>query len=408
MARQIQLSEEVAKQVETLSVENRLQAPKEEAHRTKSPKKAAGAAKKFIRNRFKLFEEVKAQQNTEISAKERVSIKLTLKDGTGKEERQDISRVNSELWDLEHPFEGDATLEFFDSLDGKAIFWHFSTHILGEAFVGDVQLQQVQAVPHPVQDSQRHLKSLEKAASKDHRFDEVITPDMYNSKLCEVSGHRANYKNDVFVFDGEKETFGLKPMNCPGYCSMFKDRKRSYRPEKYVGELSTRDNAESQLERCWNKRGGKWSINPGDGAFYDPKIGILISDALKGWHQCATIQLDFRLPNQFELEYTPQESLAGTTKPVMVHRAILGSVERMTTILAEHFARKWPFWLSPRQVLVVPAGVGYFEYAETVNAKLKAAGFRSDVDVSNNTLQKKVRNSQVSKHNFVFIVGTEE
>ena len=92
----------------------------------------------------------------------------------------------------------------------------------------------------------------------------------------------------------------------------------------------------------------------------------------------------------------------------MIHRAILGSVERMTAILTEHFAGKWPFWLSPRQVLVVPVGVKYFEYAEEVQQKLHNAGFFADVDVTGNTLQKKVRNGQVQKYNFIFIVGEQE
>ena len=317
-------------------------------------------------------------------------------------------------------------------------------------------------------------------------YEEVITPNMYNSKLWETSGHWANYKENMFAFEIEKETFGLKPMNCPGHCLMFKSRERSYRelpwrvadfgvihrnefsgalsgltrvrrfqqddahifcthdqieseienifdflkyvygvfgfefkmelstrPEKYVGEIETWNAAEAKLESALNKWGGNWELNPGDGAFYGPKIDIMISDALRRWHQCATIQLDFQLPNRFELEFKKKDNKEGDEgeayeRPVMIHRAILGSVERMTAILTEHFAGKWPFWLSPRQVLVVPVGVKYQEYAQEVRDKLHAAGFYADVDLTGNTLQKKVRNGQMLRYNFIFIVGEQE
>lgn len=314
-------------------------------------------------------------------------------------------------------------------------------------------------------------------------YDEVITPNMYNSKLWETSGHWANYKENMFSFEVEKETFGLKPMNCPGHCLMFKARERSYRelpwrvadfgvihrnefsgalsgltrvrrfqqddahifctqdqieqeianifeflkyiygvfgfefkmelstrPEKYVGELETWNNAEAKLEAALNKWGGNWELNPGDGAFYGPKIDIMISDALHRWHQCATIQLDFQLPNRFELEFKTKEVEGDDNyeRPVMIHRAILGSVERMTAILTEHFAGKWPFWLSPRQILVVPVGVKFQEYAQEVRDKMAEAVFYADVDLSGNTLQKKVRNGQMLKYNFIFIVGEQE
>lgn len=314
-------------------------------------------------------------------------------------------------------------------------------------------------------------------------YEEVITPNMYNSKLWVTSGHWANYKENMFTFEVEKEQFGLKPMNCPGHCLMFKSRERSYRelpwrvadfgvihrneysgalsgltrvrrfqqddahifctqdqieqeienifdflkfvygafgfefkmelstrPEKYVGEIETWNQAEKKLENALVRWGGNWELNPGDGAFYGPKIDIMISDALRRWHQCATIQLDFQLPNRFELEFKSKDTAENESyeRPVMIHRAILGSVERMTAILTEHFAGKWPFWLSPRQVLVVPVGVKYQEYAQSIRDELVANDFYADVDLTGNTLQKKVRNGQILKYNFIFIVGEQE
>lgn len=317
-------------------------------------------------------------------------------------------------------------------------------------------------------------------------YDEVITPNMYNTRLWEQSGHWGNYKENMFAFEVEKETFGLKPMNCPGHCILFKSRERSYRelpwrvadfgvlhrnefsgalsgltrvrrfqqddahifcqqdqieteiagvfdflqkiygtfgfefkmelstrPEKFVGDIETWDKAEKNLENALNKfmGPGKWELNPEDGAFYGPKIDIKISDALRRWFQCATIQLDFQMPSRFELEYKADTNEKENTmaRPVMIHRAILGSVERMTAILTEHYKGRWPFWLSPRQILVVPVGVKYFGYAEQLKEQLvKKHHFYADVDVSGNTLQKKVRNGQLLKYNFIFIVGEQE
>ena len=174
--------------------------------------------------------------------------------------------------------------------------------------------------------------------------------------------------------------------------------------------------------------GGQWELNEGDGAFYGPKIDITISDALKRDHQCATIQLDFQLPQNFELEYMTAEASAkpktdekddgkvesvpnskevkklgpGRARPVMLHRAIIGSFERFMAILTEHFAGKWPFWLSPRQVLVIPVMPAANVYAEEVQRLLKFQKMHADIDVGGNTMQKKIRTGQLQQYNFIF------
>jgi threonyl-tRNA synthetase len=152
---------------------------------------------------------------------------------------------------------------------------------------------------------------------------------------------------------------------------------------------------------------GQWVIDEGDGAFYGPKIDITIQDALRRKHQCATIQLDFQLPQRFELSYRSAEGGEGgagekLVRPVMIHRAILGSVERFTAILTEHFAGKWPFWLSPRQVVVIPVAGPHKEYAKEVAQKLWDAGIYADADLSDSTLPKKVRNGEIAQYNFIF------
>jgi len=184
----------------------------------------------------------------------------------------------------------------------------------------------------------------------------------------------------------------------------------STRPEKFLGEIETWNEAERQLENVLNEfTPGKWELNPGDGAFYGPKIDVSIQDALRRSHQCATIQLDFQLPQRFNLRYRgPEGDEHQQVRPVMIHRAIYGSVERFISILTEHFAGKWPFWVSPRQVLVIPVAVAYHDYATEIAKKLFDAGLYAEADIGENTLPKKVRNAELAQYNFILVVGQEE
>ncbi|KAL1800374.1 hypothetical protein ACET3X_000716 [Alternaria dauci] len=436
-------------------------------------------------------------------------------------------------------------------------------------FLGDAKndsLQRIYGVSFPDKDAmQAHLKFLEEAAKRDHRkigkeqelfffhefspgscfflphgqiiyntlqaflreeywnrgYQEVASPNMYNSALWKISGHWQHYAEDMFTFDVEKEKWALKPMNCPGHCLIFKHRERSYRelpirmadfgilhrneasgaltgltrvrrfqqddthvfctqdqiteeifalfdflkavygkfgftfklklstrPEGFLGDIDTWNKAEAKLTDALNEftaaGGGAWELNPGDGAFYGPKIDITISDALKREFQCATIQLDFQLPNQFELEYMTSEVIPtkpkdqpqegehieqkkekpegadvtipkkikepqpGYARPVMIHRAIYGSFERFIAILTEHFAGRWPFWLSPRQVMVIPVMPGANDYVKEVQAALRKRHLHADIDISGNTMQKKIRTAQLALYNFIMVVGAEE
>ncbi|XWV25556.1 threonyl-tRNA synthetase [Tupanvirus deep ocean] len=180
----------------------------------------------------------------------------------------------------------------------------------------------------------------------------------------------------------------------------------STRPDNYTGTIEIWNKAESQLKKALDNSGFIWTLNPGDGAFYGPKIDITIEDAMGRNHQCATIQLDFNLPNKFNLNY--QQSDGSMARPVMIHRAILGSVERMMAILIENYAGKWPFWLSPRQICVIPVDKKFNEYASKVGNIYRQMGFQIDIDLSTDKLNKKIRNSQLEQYNFIFVVGEKE
>ncbi|EGG14724.1 threonyl-tRNA synthetase [Cavenderia fasciculata] len=181
----------------------------------------------------------------------------------------------------------------------------------------------------------------------------------------------------------------------------------STRPENRLGSDEMWDKAEKSLEVALTNFGKPWKLNPGDGAFYGPKIDIHITDVLKRSHQCATIQLDFQLPIRFELEYMTDKA-EDLQRPVIIHRAILGSVERMMAILIEHTGGKWPFWVSPRQAIIVPVSQQFNEYADQLQKKIVDAGFYCDVDGSDKTLPKKVREAQLAQYNYILVVGQKE
>ncbi|PRW60977.1 threonyl-tRNA synthetase [Chlorella sorokiniana] len=180
----------------------------------------------------------------------------------------------------------------------------------------------------------------------------------------------------------------------------------STRPEGYLGELEVWNEAEAALEEALNATGREWEMNPGDGAFYGPKIDITVFDALRRKFQCATVQLDFQLPIRFNLEYQADDG--SFQRPVIVHRAILGSAERMFAILTEHWGGKWPLWISPRQCMVVPISEAVYDYGHQVRRKLRAAGFHVDIDVADRKMQKKVREAQLAQYNYILVLGEEE
>jgi threonyl-tRNA synthetase len=180
----------------------------------------------------------------------------------------------------------------------------------------------------------------------------------------------------------------------------------STRPEKRIGNDELWDAAESALEEALKKNGLVYHINPGEGAFYGPKLEFQVTDAIGRPWQLGTIQLDYTLPERFDLNYIAADGQEH--RPVMIHRAILGSLERFIGIIIEHFAGAFPFWLAPVQVTVLPLSEKFVDYADGVLAQLKKAGLRVAIDRSNDKLGAKIRLAQLQKIPYMLIVGEQE
>ncbi|KAL2822353.1 hypothetical protein BDW59DRAFT_149533 [Aspergillus cavernicola] len=356
-------------------------------------------------------------------------------------------------------------------------------------------------------------------------FREVLTPTIYKKSLWEISGHWQNYKDDMYEVRGqgamgdtdgeagEDESYGLKPMNCPGHCLLFKSQNHSYRelpiryadfsplhrnevsgslsgltrvrrfhqddghifcrpqqikgeiksalgfvdlvmttfglgpyrlvlstrPEKdFIGKLDLWDSAEAQLREALDQTGKEWALNEGDGAFYGPKIDIQLQDQAGKYHQLSTIQLDMNLPQRFGLEYQVAEgeedynpATPGRATPVMIHRANFGSLERFLALLIEQYAGRWPFWLSPRQGIILTVNQDEAVRKQAYEAAAKISGFKAlqqsgpdvdvpqplssvdstflvDVDAGSQTLGKKIQRAKQMKYNLIFILGPKD
>ncbi|KAA8904542.1 hypothetical protein FN846DRAFT_779611 [Sphaerosporella brunnea] len=342
-----------------------------------------------------------------------------------------------------------------------------------------------------------------------HGFQEVLSPNIYKRTLWETSGHWENYKEDMFEVTGRgaegvkdggvvggQEEYGLKPMNCPGHCLMFKatgggrslrglpvryadfsplhrnensgslsglTRVRRFhqddghifcrpiqiaqeisstlqfietayrvfhlptpelvlstRPDNYIGDLEEWNRAEAALKQVLDASGQPWTLNEGDGAFYGPKIDIMIEDSDGKKHQTATVQLDFQLPRRFGLEYTapaPASEQKGIISEDPVELSESGPV-------TPHYNGRWPFWLSPRQAIVIPVAmtdevVSYAQAAqETISGvvekdknrplPMSKRTFHVDIDLSTNSLSKKIRAAKTSKYNHILVVGERD
>ncbi|ASS77290.1 threonine--tRNA ligase [Tumebacillus algifaecis] len=182
--------------------------------------------------------------------------------------------------------------------------------------------------------------------------------------------------------------------------------KLSTRPEEFMGDINLWNQAEATLEKTLNDINADWVLNPGDGAFYGPKLDFDVTDSLGRTWQCATLQLDFQLPIRFNLSYVDRDG--GHKTPIIIHRAIFGSIERFIGILIEHFAGAFPTWLAPEQVRILAIADRHVEYAEQLKEKLLDLEIRATVDSDHEKIGYKIRNGQLQKVPYMLVVGDRE
>ena len=176
--------------------------------------------------------------------------------------------------------------------------------------------------------------------------------------------------------------------------------------EKYLGDESVWQTAEKALEDAAKANDLNYKRMEGEAAFYGPKLDFMFKDAIGREWQLATIQCDFNLPNRFELSFKNEEGQE--ERPVVIHRAISGSLERFMGIMIEHFAGVFPLWIAPEQVRIVPVGEAFVEYAEDVFVEMKKHGIRVKLDDSGDSLSKKIRNAETAHVNYILVVGEQE
>jgi threonyl-tRNA synthetase len=180
----------------------------------------------------------------------------------------------------------------------------------------------------------------------------------------------------------------------------------STQPTDFVGTQNHWDKATQALKDALERQGLKYEVDPGQGVFYGPKIDIKIKDCLGRAWQCSTIQVDFNLPERFKLEFVDDKGKTQT--PIMVHRAILGSLERFFGVLIEHYKGAFPLWLAPVQVAVIPIKTDQVGYAEKIEQRLNESGLRVKLDARNETLNKRIREAEIEKISYLVIIGEKE
>jgi threonyl-tRNA synthetase len=184
------------------------------------------------------------------------------------------------------------------------------------------------------------------------------------------------------------------------------EAKLSTRPAEFLGEVATWDHAEAGLKQALEAAGQAYTINEGDGAFYGPKIDFDITDAIGRKWQCATIQLDYQMPQRFGLKYIGADNAEHC--PIVIHRAIFGSFERFMALLIEHYAGAFPLWLAPVQVAILPIADRHLAHAEAVRTKLAGAGLHVQLDERQEKIGYKIREAQLQKIPYMLVVGDRE
>ena len=325
----------------------------------------------------------------------------------------------------------------------------------------------------------KELIALMRYLESKYDYLETSTPVVANLALWQVSGHLEHYKDNMFVFDTESGSHGLKPMNCPSTMMIYKSRRWSYRelpfraatfdkiyrrelsgvvsglfrvqeltqddahifmteeqlpeeittllqmvketygifgmkftaklstmPDSHLGDEALWKRATSALEEALQKNGMEYEVKDKEGAFYGPKIDFDVVDSMGRSWQCATIQVDYQLPRRFNLEYTAEDGHMKT--PVVVHRAILGTLERFAAVMVEHFQGRFPTWLAPTQVRIVSISQAVNDYATKVFEELRKSGLRAELDIGDKTLEHKLRDAITMRMPYILVLGKKE
>ncbi len=344
----------------------------------------------------------------------------------------------------------------FQEVSPSMVYWHPNGYIVYKELV-------------------RFIRELE----DEYGYEETSTPVIANTALWHVSGHYDHYKDNMFMFNTDIGTLGLKPMNCPSTILIYKARKWSYRelpfrastfdklyrkeisgaltglfrvmeltqddghiflaeeqvekevekflefvkrvydtfgmefvarlstmPDSHMGDEKLWDRATGYLKAALEKEGIKYEIKEKEGAFYGPKIDFDVFDSMGRAWQLATMQVDYQMPIRFGLEYTGEDGKQHT--PVIIHRAALGSLERFVAILVEHYNGKFPTWLAPVQVAVLSISEQVADYAEEVYSELRRNRVRVVLDISDRTLQYKIRDAKMKEIPYTMILGKKE
>lgn len=323
------------------------------------------------------------------------------------------------------------------------------------------------------------LVAVSREMGRERGYQEVKTPQIFDSSLWATSGHWEKYRENMFVTEYEERQMAVKPMNCPGHCQLYSIQRHSYRelPIRYwepgllhrrepsgtlhgllrarhfaqddshifcteeqiqdevAGvlefafatyrifglavrlELSTRpqqrigsdqlwDRSEAALTRALEALGSEYALNEGEGAFYGPKIDMHMTDSLGRSWQLGTCQLDYNMPERFGLTYTGADN--AEHRPVMIHRALMGSYERFIGILLEHFAGELPLWLAPVQAIVLPIADRHLDYGSSVLRRLRGAGLRAELDARGESVARKIREAELRRVPYLLVVGDRE
>jgi threonyl-tRNA synthetase len=323
------------------------------------------------------------------------------------------------------------------------------------------------------------LVALSREMGRERGYQEVKTPQIFDSALWKISGHWDKYRDNMFVTEYEDRAMAVKPMNCPGHCQLYSLSPHSYRdlparywepgllhrrepsgtlhgllrvrhfaqddshifctedqiqeevagvmefafatyavfgidvrlelstrPEQRIGSDELWDKSEAALMAALESQGLPYDLNPGDGAFYGPKIDMHMTDSLGRSWQLGTCQLDYNFPERFDLTYTGADNVEH--RPVMIHRALMGSYERFIGILLEHFGGELPVWLTPVQAIVLPISDRHAAYGAEVQARLAGDGLRVELDERTESISRKIRDAELRKIPYMLVVGDRE